>query len=599
MLRRSKTVTARLIQRLSKKGLTGIGATATPFWNSPLDTVGSARALNHEKVPFFSNETSDSADPGYWVVLLETDWEQLSRDRSAFEGKAQRARQDSRKEAGQDPAQVKILEDLETQRRMGRWLGGVEDSTRAANQDEAAETASRNEWRGLVQTKIANPIRTHLGAYTIRHTKNSVDLFGHPVVSIPNVHSIHHRVDLTEDEQAAYDAWTSSFTKSKNPKAQNLQILARKLGIDPHFAIHKWFDPQSPLSPKTTQIVELLTKWQDENRVTGPEWDRVDPSARPMKPIEEQSKIVLHTHWTSQIPVLLNRLAQNGFSAKAITGDIPPNLRQAIVADLQTDADHLSDPTGWFCADNQIEFYPPPPCRILIITSVGAAGINLFRANHLILVDLFFTHQERVQVVGRIARKGQNRACYVHSISIHNIRDDLFTGLAGSKGMAASALFGNVGTITSNYESGAVLAGDVNPLALPEDLVASLQTTEATRKNRAAVKRARDLERRLAVLRSEHQSFHPKRGQVDGTMTRKMGFPRERTACSWVTRLLRMRRKEGKTKGRVRRARQARGGGPTTCSAIARASGPEVERTARLMRWTRTRWSGSKSRRPW
>jgi SNF2 family DNA or RNA helicase len=232
------------------------------------------------------------------------------------------------------------------------------------------------------------------------------------------VNDVHHRLDLDDSEQAAYDAWTSTFTKAKNPKAQNFQILARKLGIDPHFAIRKWFGLASPLSPETSKFINILEEWSAGNRMSGPEFDHLDLSSRPMKPVEGQSKMVIHTHWTSQMPVLLNRLAQNGYFAKTIPGDTPPHLRQAIVIDFQSDQDHLSDPAGWVSGDNMVEFYPPRPCRIIIITSVGAAGINLFRANHLILVDLFFTHQERVQVVGRVARKGQSRACQIHSISL-------------------------------------------------------------------------------------------------------------------------------------------------------------------------------------
>jgi hypothetical protein len=332
------------------------------------------------------------------------------------------------------------------------------------------------------------------------------------------VNDVHHRLDLDESKQAAYDAWTSTFTQARNPKAQNFQILARKLGIDPHFAIHNWFDPASPLSPKTSKIINILQEWSDGNQMSGPEFDHLDLSSRPMKPVEDQTKMVIHTHWTSQMPVLLNRLAQNGFFAKFITGDTPPHTPQAIVTDFQSDQDHLSDPAGWVPGDNMVEFYPPRPCRIIIITSVGAAGINLLRANHLILVDLFFTHQERVQVVGaggRVARKGQSRACQIHTISVHKTCDDWLTGLAGSKGMAASALFGNNGSVVAHYEAGTAVGADSNPLALPASLVASLQTTEATRRQRGAVKKARDLNRRLETPKIPAPKFSHRKEEVD------------------------------------------------------------------------------------
>jgi hypothetical protein len=109
-MRNSKTVTSRILQRIARKALTGIGATATPFWNSPPDTVGSARSLGHGKVPLFSANDTATGEAGHSVTLLETDWEQAKRDRSGFEGKAQKKRQTLREEAGESEAQAKVLE---------------------------------------------------------------------------------------------------------------------------------------------------------------------------------------------------------------------------------------------------------------------------------------------------------------------------------------------------------------------------------------------------------------------------------------------------------------------------------------------------------
>jgi SNF2 family DNA or RNA helicase len=90
---------------------------------------------------------------------------------------------------------------------------------------------------------ITQPILYNLRPYIIRRTKDSKDLFGDSVVELPPVQLLTHSVRLNKYEQSAYDNWADMEAKSKNPKAQNFQILARKYCLDPHHATTGWFDP--------------------------------------------------------------------------------------------------------------------------------------------------------------------------------------------------------------------------------------------------------------------------------------------------------------------------------------------------------------------
>jgi hypothetical protein len=81
--------------------------------------------------------------------------------------------------------------------------------------------------------------------------------------------------------------------------------------------------------------------------------------------------------------------------------------------------------------------------------------------------------------------------------------------------MAASALFRNNWSVITHYEAGTAVGADSNSLALPASLVANLQTTEATRRQRGAVKKARDLNRRLETPKIPAPKFSHRKEEVD------------------------------------------------------------------------------------
>jgi hypothetical protein len=86
--------------------------------------------------------------------------------------------------------------------------------------------------------------------------------------------------------------------------------------------------------------------------------------------------------------------------------------------------------------------------------------------------------------------------------------------------MAASALFGNNGSVITHYEAGTAVGIDSNPLALPASLVANLQTTEATRRQRGAVKRERDLSRRLETPKIPAPNLSRRKDELDEGVSR-------------------------------------------------------------------------------
>jgi len=179
------------------------------------------------------------------------------------------------------------------------------------------------------------------------------------------------------------------------------------------------------------------------------------------------------------VPILQARLAKEGIRTVAITGQTEPRDRARIVADFQLDSSQASDFSARVEQDNDINYLESGPTRILIFTSVGTAGINLFRANEMILVDHFFTDQEITQAIGRIARKGQTRKCIVRTITVHRTADDWMYGLATSKGLAVSALFGRIAQVQVHAEEGEVWrVGHDNILKLHADTRAAIKSDQ-------------------------------------------------------------------------------------------------------------------------
>ena len=59
--------------------------------------------------------------------------------------------------------------------------------------------------------------------------------------------------------------------------------------------------------------------------------------------------------------------------------------------------------------------------RILILTDVGKHGLNLTRANHVILMEPFWNHADRHQRVGRVHRIGQTKPVHVWALQTPGI----------------------------------------------------------------------------------------------------------------------------------------------------------------------------------
>jgi hypothetical protein len=87
---------------------------------------------------------------------------------------------------------------------------------------------------------------------------------------------------------------------------------------------------------------------------------------------------------------------------------------------------------------------PASACRVLILAvATDCAGLTLVRANHLYLLDPVLSPAVFAQLVGRIARQGQTRPCFVYSMIVKGSVEEpmlrLRVRLAAGAGTGGSA----------------------------------------------------------------------------------------------------------------------------------------------------------------
>lgn len=511
VLRNRESDRCKAIQRLSRKGLTVIGATATGLWNSPEDIIGEAAAMCHGKVvSSLDQELATTGNPFAWIDGVSTVWDEIRKLRAQTERNVSR-RKEKQSIRHSDSAKGQIAAQAEILAKQAEWLGPIEDEGSAQGKD-LDQLRIRNSFREKLKNGVARPILFHLQSYILRRLKSSKDLFGDSIVEMPPFEERKLILELNRNEQTAYDHWSNKLSQTKNPKAQNFQILARKYNLDPHFATTGWYNPTIAPSRKMRRIIKTCREWDEENL------DDVEQKTK--KGVNDQTKLVIHTLWTSQIQVLQARLAKAGFFCKVLSGDTPQALRQGIISDFQRDEDHMSDPVAYYDADNKLLLFESRPCRILIITSVGSSGITLHRANRMIMVDQFFTHQEYIQAMGRIVRKGQTRPCIIYIITVEGTCDDWMSNVAGSKGMAASTLFGRGGHTARLYEEGADILPGQEVLETPADALEAMNRIAIKVEKNAKKNREKDAEKGLVTKKPVSPKVESGKGEGSGKRER-------------------------------------------------------------------------------
>lgn len=87
VLRNRESDRCKAIQRLSRKGIAVVGAAATTLFNSPMDIIGEAAAICHDKVISFTEQKlSTAGHPFAWIDGVDSTCDEIKTIRSKAEG---------------------------------------------------------------------------------------------------------------------------------------------------------------------------------------------------------------------------------------------------------------------------------------------------------------------------------------------------------------------------------------------------------------------------------------------------------------------------------------------------------------------------------
>lgn len=125
----------------------------------------------------------------------------------------------------------------------------------------------------------------------------------------------------------------------------------------------------------------------DDGRIQYPTPIDDDPTA-----MTGSSKIVIYVEIVKTVPSLVNTLRLFGIDALVCTGGRSQRARREALQNFR-------DPEGSY--------------RVLVLSKIGNAGLNLHHAQHLIFGDMVWSGQTQEQIIGRVCRPPNAKQVYV------------------------------------------------------------------------------------------------------------------------------------------------------------------------------------------
>lgn len=133
--------------------------------------------------------------------------------------------------------------------------------------------------------------------------------------------------------------------------------------------------------------------------------------------LEQDEKVVLYAHHLDVVDRLRSEL--RGYKIGIIQGSTKPKERQAI--------------TDWFQTDD---------AQVIIISSAGVEGIDLYSASHIIFVEREWTPAKEEQAEDRLHRIGQKNAVNCWYLTAQGTIDEKFAEIVNQKREVFGAVIG-------------------------------------------------------------------------------------------------------------------------------------------------------------
>ena len=136
--------------------------------------------------------------------------------------------------------------------------------------------------------------------------------------------------------------------------------------------------------------------------------------------LSASSKVVIYVEFTKPVPSFLEVLSFFGVEALECTGAMSVSA----------------------CNKALKQFADDKYSRVLVLSSVGSAGLNLHFAQHLIFADMVWSGQVQQQIIGRIHRQPNEKQVYVWFPIVIDTTDELLDVYASTKEKLLTKFFG-------------------------------------------------------------------------------------------------------------------------------------------------------------
>ncbi|QRW14226.1 SNF2 family amino-terminal protein [Ceratobasidium sp. AG-Ba] len=427
----NSTILALSSQRLSNNSLVRVASTATPIFTGPMDVLSQGRILRHCSL--------------------------LGRDGQATFDKIRKSQKNREKEWGEH-AQALVAEAIRKEVLQSATDAGVRDDP-AQLMEITAQVQRKYESEDqvkIIQSSYVNEpaiqlLRTIILPVVVCRTGDSKDPKGKPIYCtmwsplsereqeiLDRVNEVHKEQVQRRKRGEKFDVeilkWTNFLLNQKDAcfhweivtakeeeRAKEMKKESLCLRLADTWNADNIRERMSTRMNKVSKVVDIYWEGNPKPPIYRDDGTR-NWAAEKLQPdppqLTKPRKFMIYVEYKVHRHLLKKVFAIQGRDFVKYHGKMTPTKRDAAV----------------------LKFTNHPNCRIMLISKVAGAGLNLTAANVVIFVSPVWSGQEKKQIIGQAWRLGQTKEVIVLDIHAPCGPDLALAGYAGSK-CALSAQF--------------------------------------------------------------------------------------------------------------------------------------------------------------
>lgn len=244
---------------------------------------------------------------------------------------------------------------------------------------------------------------------------------------LPAIHRHTVDVNFTPAESRYYDEIAAGMNRAINGFVAStitfseilvLFVRLRQSTISP-FLIGDKLSTASAGGVTTNDYVNTLIQWSNsEEAKFSSKFHKV---VNIIKDLNENEQVVLFSSFNESLELLGEFLNVNNISYAKISGDVKTKDRDQIIADFKSGTN--------------------APRVLLLTYKVGSEGLTLTNANHVILLDPWWSDAVHQQAIARVHRTGQQREVHVHQLVNTNTFEENMISMCENKNKESEGIF--------------------------------------------------------------------------------------------------------------------------------------------------------------